>query len=100
MKKIIVTLLLIATALQAQLKEDMEVPYIPYEVKMGKGFDAVQANCLMCHSFGYILNQGYQSKKFWAGKVKKMRVHFKAPISDQDAKSVVDYLFEHYGNGK
>ncbi len=99
MKKIVLMLMIVTASLFAQLKGNMEVPYIPYEVKMGKGFDAVQANCLMCHSFGYIINQGYQSRKFWAGKVKKMRVHFKAPMSDADAKAVVDYLAEHYGNG-
>jgi hypothetical protein len=55
---------------------------------------------LTCHSFGYVLNQGRQSKAFWAGKVKKMIVHFKAPITDKDAKTVTEYLFEEYGNGK
>ena len=64
MKKILLLLTLSVGSLFAQLKGDMEVPYISYEIKMGKGFDAVQANCLMCHSFGYILNQGPQSKKF------------------------------------
>jgi len=86
--------------LMAQVKEKVEVPYVAFPIKMGEGFDAVQANCLMCHSFGYIINQGKQSRKFWRGKVDKMIVHFKAPISDKDAKIVTDYLFEHYGNGK
>ncbi|MBA1437415.1 MAG: hypothetical protein FAF05_00255 [Epsilonproteobacteria bacterium] len=67
---------------------------------MGKGFDAVQANCLMCHSFGYILNQGPQSKAFWAEKVQKMIKAFKAPIAKEDADIVIEYLFEHYGNGR
>jgi mono/diheme cytochrome c family protein len=86
--------------MMAQVKEKIEVPYMAFPIKMGKGFDVVQANCLMCHSFGYIINQGRQSKKFWRGKVDKMIVHFKAPISDKDAKTITDYLFEHYGNGK
>jgi len=76
------------------------VPYVPFPVKMGKGFEAVQANCLMCHSFGYIINQGRQSRKFWRGKVDKMIKHFKAPIDEKSAKIVTDYLFEHYGNNK
>jgi hypothetical protein len=98
--KSLIVISLSASSLLAQVKGDIAVPYIPYEIKMGKGFDAVQANCLMCHSFGYIVNQGPQSYEFWAGKTKKMIVHFKAPISDEDAKAVNDYLFEHYGNGK
>lgn len=99
-KKLILIAGLSATALFAQVKGDIEVPYIPYEIKMGKGFDTVQTNCLMCHSFGYILNQGPQSKLFWSKKVDKMITHFKAPISKEDAKIIENYLFTHYGNGK
>ena len=89
-----------ATPMMAQVKEKVEVPYMAFPIKMGKGFDVVQANCLMCHSFGYIINQGRQSRAFWKGKIDKMIVHFKAPISDADAKTIEEYLFEHYGNGK
>ena len=92
--------LLMAGSLFAQVKGDVEVPYISYEIKMGEGFDAVQANCLMCHSFGYIINQGRQSKKFWHGKVIKMVDHFKAPMDEKAIQETTDYLFEHYGNGK
>ena len=100
MKKIIFGSLIVASSLFAQVKGDIEVPYIPYEIKMGKGFDAVQANCLMCHSFGYIINQGPQSREFWREKVVKMIKAFGAPITKKDAKIVEDYLFKHYGNGK
>jgi len=100
MKKLILIAMLLASPLFAQVKEKVEVPYVPFPVKMGKGFDAIQANCLMCHSFGYIINQGRQSKKFWRGKVDKMIIHFKAPIDEAAAKATTEYLFEHYGNGK
>ncbi len=100
MKKIILLGLLMFSSLFAQVESAVEVPYISYEIKMGKGFDAVQANCLMCHSFGYIINQGPQSRDFWAKKVDKMITHFKAPMTKEDVKTVTDYLFEHYGNGK
>ncbi|HIP19709.1 MAG TPA: sulfite:cytochrome C oxidoreductase subunit B [Sulfurimonas sp.] len=100
MKKILLLSLLAFSSLFAQVKEDVEVPYISYEIKMGKGFDAVQANCLMCHSFGYIINQGPQSKEFWAKKTDKMITHFKAPMTKEDINTVIEYLFEHYGNGK
>ena len=104
MKNILTKTLIIATlsatSLLAQVKGDIAVPYISYEIKMGKGFDAVQANCLMCHSFGYMTQQGPQSYKFWVKKTQKMIDYYKAPISDEDAKTINDYLFEHYGNGK
>jgi len=99
MNKILLLVMLSVGSLFAQVKGDVEVPYISYQIKMGKGFDAVQANCLMCHSFGYIINQGPQSREFWKKKVDKMIVHFKAPISKEDAKTVTDYLYKHYGNG-
>ena len=100
MKKILLICTLAFGSLFAQVEGPVEVPYISYQIKMGKGFDAVQANCLMCHSFGYIINQGPQSREFWKKKTDKMIVHFKAPIMKEDAKTVTDYLFKHYGNGK
>ena len=99
-KYIIAAMLTLSTLMAQEVKEDMQVPYIPYEIKMGENFDTVQGQCLICHSFGYIINQGPQSKAFWAGKVKKMKVAFGMDISDQDAVLVTDYLFQHYGNGK
>ena len=100
MKKILLLSVLALSTLFAQVDEKVEVPYMPYEIKMGKGFDAVEANCLMCHSFGYILNQGPQSKDFWHKKVLKMITHFKAPIDKESETAVTEYLFEHYGNGQ
>jgi hypothetical protein len=100
MKTLLLSGLLAATSLFAQLDEDAAVPYIPFEIKMGKHFDVVQANCLTCHSFGYVLNQGPQSKEAWSEKVNKMVTAFKAPISNEDKVLITEYLFEYYGNGK
>ena len=100
MKKIILLAMLVVSSVFAQVEQDVEVPYISYEIKMGKGFDSVQANCLMCHSFGYIINQGPQSHLFWHKKIEKMITHFKAPISKEDTTTITDYLYQHYGNGK
>ena len=100
MKKLILIATLLASPLFAQVKENVEVPYVAFPIKMGKGFDAIQTHCLMCHSFGYMLNSGRQSKEFWHGKVVKMVVHFKAPMDEKAAQETTDYLFEHYGNGK
>jgi len=65
-------------------------------MKNAKGIDTFQANCSMCHSYGYILNQGKQSHKFWEGKVNKMIHAFKAPISKEDAKIITEYLSKNY----
>lgn len=99
-KKLLFTAALAASPLFAQVSDKVEVPYVAFPVKMGQGFDELQANCLMCHSFGYIINQGKQSKKFWHEKIEKMVVHFKAPIDQNASNIITEYLFEHYGNGK
>ncbi|QSZ41646.1 sulfite:cytochrome C oxidoreductase subunit B [Sulfurimonas aquatica] len=102
MSKIVLLVMLAFGSLFAQVDSEIEVPYISYEIKMGEGFDTVQAQCLMCHSFGYIINQGPQSKDFWAKKTKKMITHFKMPLEEgsEDFNTIVKYLYKHYGNGK
>jgi hypothetical protein len=100
MKKLLVVAALLVSPLFAQVNEKVEVPYVAFPIKTGEGFDAIQTHCLMCHSFGYITNQGRQSKEFWHGKVVKMIDHFKAPMDEKAVQETTDYLFEHYGNGK
>jgi len=101
MAKLILVLLLMSVTLFAQVKGGITVPYISFPMKEGKGVYSTKGKCNMCHSWGYTLNQGLQSKKFWREKVMKMIVVFKAPIKTQeDIDTVVDYLFENYGNGE
>ena len=100
MKKFLVTILLVLTPLLAQASHSIDVPNVDYPLKKGKGLDTVMANCSMCHSFGYILNQGHQPRKFWDEKVHKMINAFKAPIAPEDIPTIVDYLSSTYGNGK
>jgi len=97
MKKVVLLIALSISALFAQVKSNIEVPYIPYKMKQAPGVDTVQANCLMCHSFGYVLNQGPQPRAFWDEKVQKMIKAFKAPISKKDAKIIENYLTKNYG---
>jgi len=96
MKKLLLLTTFCVGSLFAQVTGDIQVPDIEYKIE-GKNSDVVQANCLMCHSFGYIENQGKQPKKFWVEKVAKMRHAFKAPITDEDAKTIANYLYRYYG---
>ncbi len=101
MKKLLLILLFIGTTLFAEVESGITVPYIDFPMKPGKGMYSTKGKCNMCHSWGYTLNQGLQSKKFWHDKVMKMIIVFKAPIKTQkDIDTVVDYLFENYGNGE
>ncbi len=58
----------------------------------GPHADAVNANCVACHSASMALNQPPLSAKQWAGEVAKMRDVYKAPISEQDVPAIVAYL--------
>jgi mono/diheme cytochrome c family protein len=57
------------------------------------GADAVNNNCLACHSADMVLNQPALSKAQWKAEVDKMRTAYKAPIDPKDVDPIVDYLF-------
>jgi hypothetical protein len=58
----------------------------------GPGSEAINNNCLACHSAGMVLNQPALSKQAWAAEVNKMISAYKAPIDPKDAGAIVDYL--------
>ena len=96
MKKLLLPLFFILP-LSAQVEGDIKVPYIDFPMKDGKGVYSTRGKCNMCHSFGYVINQGKQSKEFWREKTIKMIEVFKAPISQKDIEVVVNYLYKNYG---
>jgi len=96
-----VTSVVMGTTLFAGSNSGITIPYVDFPMKEGKGMYSTKGKCNMCHSFGYVINQGLQSKKFWRKKVIKMIEVFKAPIrTAEDIETVTNYLFENYGNGK
>jgi hypothetical protein len=58
----------------------------------GPGSDAINNNCLACHSADMVLNQPALSKQAWATEVNKMINNYKAPIAPEDVGTIVDYL--------
>ena len=58
----------------------------------GPGADAINNNCLACHSADMILNQPALSKQAWAAEVSKMISAYKAPVAPEDVGAIVDYL--------
>jgi cytochrome c5 len=58
----------------------------------GDGADAINNNCLACHSADHVLNQPLLSKETWEEVVHKMVTAYKAPISPDDEKQIVEYL--------
>ena len=59
--------------------------------------EAINANCLACHSAGMVLTQHSLSQATWAGVVDKMIHAYKAPIGEKDVPAIVDYLTETKG---
>lgn len=62
------------------------------------GYALVQGDCLVCHSAHYVLYQPRSSPRaYWEATVKKMKMPFGAPFSDEDIPMIVDYLVKTYG---
>src|SRR6516225_2385385 len=58
----------------------------------GPGSDAINNNCLACHSAGMVLNQPALPKAAWQAEVDKMIEVYKAPVAAADVPAIVDYL--------
>jgi cytochrome c5 len=70
----------------------LDVPSSDTMFPAGPGSDAINNNCLACHSADHVLNQPSLSRESWQEVVNKMITAYKAPISPDDAKAIVDYL--------
>ncbi len=52
----------------------------------------------ICHSIDYIqMNSPFLKRAQWEAEVKKMTKVFGAPIGDDDATQIVNYLVHYYG---
>jgi len=71
---------------------NVELPESDREFPPGPGVDVAQANCAACHSVGMVMNQPALSRATWETEVHKMIAVYKAPVSDEDAKTIVAYL--------
>ncbi|HUI15390.1 MAG TPA: cytochrome c [Xanthobacteraceae bacterium] len=68
------------------------------KLKAGPGLDKVEGNCGACHSLAYIeMNSPFLDHAGWQAEVTKMIKAMGAPIPDDDAKAIVEYLTKNYG---
>jgi hypothetical protein len=63
----------------------------------GAGADAVNNDCLACHSAGMVLTQPSLSRADWQAEADKMRNVYKAPVAAEDVPAIVDYLVQLRG---
>jgi sulfite dehydrogenase (cytochrome) subunit B len=92
------SVLLAATALLTAHAANAEEAAVM--LKDGVGREIVTANCGACHSLDYIqMNAPFMAEKQWEAEVAKMINAFGADIAPAEAKTIVDYLTRHYGQG-
>jgi cytochrome c5 len=70
----------------------LDVPTSDAMFPAGPGSEAINNNCLACHSADHVLNQPSLSREAWQEVVDKMIRAYKAPVGADDAKAIVDYL--------
>jgi cytochrome c553 len=71
---------------------EVDLPFGEAAFPDGPSVDAVNTNCIACHSVDHVLNQPSLSREGWEEVVRKMVRAYKAPISPEVQKQIVDYL--------
>jgi sulfite dehydrogenase len=68
------------------------------EAAPGEGRDVFVARCSSCHSLDYVeMHARLGTRALWEAEIAKMRNAFKAPLSDEEARQILDYLERQYG---
>ena len=104
MKFLFATALSILTATTISLAQTSQkkIVHLPPDnamahLKPGPGMEKTKTYCGICHSTDYIVRQPHLDAQHWQAEVKKMITVFGAPVSDEDAKLIGDYLGAAYG---
>lgn len=67
-------------------------------LKEAPGVDLVRKDCVSCHSLDYVqMNTPILDQKGWEATVTKMQKAYGAPIPQQDAAPIAEYLAKNYG---
>jgi sulfite dehydrogenase (cytochrome) subunit B len=67
----------------------------------GAGLDVVTTSCGNCHTLNYIrMNSVFLSPDDWKAEVTKMRQALGAPIDDDTANTIIQYLSANYAAAK
>ncbi len=76
------------------------LPVTEVKLKPGSGSDKASTLCNICHSLEYITMQPALPRATWSAEVNKMIKVMGAPINEEDAKLIIEYLSTSYGTGK
>ena len=75
----------------------IELPASDRMFQGGSAAEAINNNCLACHSAGMVLNQPNLTQAAWKAEVDKMRSQYKAPVDEHDVPAIVAWLASHKG---
>ena len=70
----------------------VDLPWGDRSFSGGHEADAINANCLACHSAGMVLTQPHLTKAEWEATVHKMIRTYHAPVDEKDVPAIIDYL--------
>jgi len=63
----------------------------------GGGRELTAGRCAVCHSLDYIQgNAPVMDRSGWQKEIQKMRDKFGAPVTDEEAQQILDYLAGSY----
>jgi len=93
MRMLVIAFMVSLIAVPAMAQELQEI-----KLKPGPGLDKVEHNCATCHTLAYIpMNSPFLNAAGWNAEVTKMIKALGAPVSEDDAKAIIDYLTKNYG---
>jgi mono/diheme cytochrome c family protein len=73
------------------------LPPSQVELKPGTGMETTRGYCSVCHSLDYITTQPKFPLAKWQAAVTKMIKVYGAPITESNAKVIVEYITTAYG---
>jgi sulfite dehydrogenase (cytochrome) subunit B len=82
-----------ATIAHARAIADVET----FDLIDAPGRDVTATSCVTCHSLDYIrMNAPVMNRGSWEKTIRKMVDKFGAPIKQDDADQILEYLTRHY----
>jgi cytochrome c5 len=99
MRRVLAMLFVVGAATAPAAAETVSITLPPDAIALtpGPGADVTQTQCAFCHSLDYITTQPRGPAAQWQGVVTKMLKVYGAPISEANARIIVEYLAGQYG---
>jgi mono/diheme cytochrome c family protein len=87
----------VAALLCAPLAANAEPTEQSLQLAPGAAKDLAVSRCVICHSVDYIeMVAPVMNRATWEKTIRKMVDVFGAPVTDDEARQILDYLSEHY----